>query len=134
MLHSYILAMSLLKHLNQNKAPLPTVHQTGIGERATAEANCQDEKVVEEKQSGKQKHYTTFTDENRVQIGRYTTENGNTRAVKWFKLDFPNLSESTVCTFKSKYVMKAQEKWKENDFTTVTISEVAKQIGGGTVA
>ena len=29
-------------------------------------------------------------DENRAQIGQHAAENGNTRAVKWFKPDFSN--------------------------------------------
>ena len=115
--------MSLLRYLNQTKTPLPTVHQTAIGEQATTEANRQVERVVGEMQSGKRKRYTTYTDKDKARIGRYAAENGNTRAVKQFKLDFPDLSESTVRSFKSKYMTKVQEKWKENDFTMVTTIE-----------
>ena len=34
----------------------------------------------ERRQTEKQKKYTTYTDENRVQIGQHAAENGNTRA------------------------------------------------------
>ena len=75
----------------------PAVHQTGVGEWAIAEANCQVQKgVVGKNQSGKWKCYTTYTDEDRVQIGQYAAENGNAKAMKQFKLDFHYLSESTA--------------------------------------
>ena len=118
--------MSLLRYF-QSKTPLPTVHQTAIGDRATSEANRQVERVVGERQSRKRKRYTTYRDEDRAQIGRYAAENGNTKAVKRFKADLPDLSESTERSFKPKYMTKVQERRKENDFTTVTTIESKKR-------
>ena len=88
--------MNLLRYLNQKKTPLPTARQTAIGERATSEANCQVKRVLGERQAEKRKHYATYMDENRAQIGQYAAENGNTRAVKRFKADFLNSLTFTI--------------------------------------
>ena len=95
--------MSLLKYLNQ-KNPLPTPRQTAIGKQATSEANRQVERVIGERQVGKRKKYATYTNEDRAWIGQYAAENGNIRAMKQFKPDFPNLLVSTVHSFKSKHL------------------------------
>ena len=47
---------------------------------------------IGERQAEKRKHYTTYMDKDRAQIGQHAAENGNTRAVKWFKSDFSNSS------------------------------------------
>ena len=56
-------------------------------------------------------------------IGQYAAENGNTRAVKQLKTDFPDFPEGTVCSFKLNYVVKLQEKRTKDDFTAITMIE-----------
>ena len=87
--------MSIL-HFFQRKLPLPTPQQTGIGERATKEANAAIQKEISADSAGhgtsrKRKKYTSFTDNDRVMIGKYAAENGNISAQKNSKLAFPTL-------------------------------------------
>ena len=45
----------------------------------------------------------------RAKIGKYASENGNLRAINHFKAQLPNLTESTVRTFKKAYQKKLKE-------------------------
>ena len=60
-------------------------------------------------------NYTHYSDEDRAKIGKYATENGNERARKRFLTKFPHLTESTVRSFKKRYLEKMEtEKKKAN--------------------
>ena len=50
-----------------------------------------------------------YSDEDRAWIDRYAAENSNTSALRKFKGDFPDLSESTICVFKTKYLAATQK-------------------------
>ena len=50
------------------------------------------------------KERTVYSDTDRAAIGKYAAENGNTSARKHFKEKFPALGESTVRSFKQKYI------------------------------
>ena len=70
-------------------------------------ANREVERVLEELQMQgrrKRKAHSTFSDEDRAVIGKYAAENGNASALKKFKVSKPGLIESTVRSFKQKYV------------------------------
>ena len=60
--------------------------------------------------------YTKLTDVNRFQIGRNAGENGNKKALIYFKNKFPGLKESTVSTFKKQH----QEELKKQDPERIT--------------
>ena len=45
----------------------------------------------------------------RAKIGKYASENGNLRAINHLKAQLPNLTESTVGTFKQAYQKKLKE-------------------------
>ena len=95
--------MNILKYF-QHQSPLPTPEQTGIGERATKEANAAVGKELADCAMGtsrKRKKYTNFTDKDRAMIGKHTAENGNLGTQKKFKSSFPDLGESTVRLFNS---------------------------------
>ena len=47
--------------------------------------------------------YRKWTDKQRYIIGKYAAENGNANTLRKFKTEFPNLSESSVRTFKKRY-------------------------------
>ena len=51
---------------------------------------------------------THYSGETRVKIAKYTVENGNTKAVKHFEKEFPNLKESTVRNFKKYYEKRSK--------------------------
>ena len=51
---------------------------------------------------------THYSGETRVKIAKYTVENGNTKAVKHFEKEFPNLKESTVRNFKKYYKKRSK--------------------------
>ena len=77
--------------------------QSGLSERTTFEANKAVEWVLEKKKTGKKRKYSSLTDEDRATIGKFATENGNTAAVKRFKVSH-NVGESTVRNCKIKYL------------------------------
>ena len=96
--------MSILRYFQRQPA-LPTPQQTGIGERATTEANAAIEKELSADAAGnsrKRKKYTEFSDEDRAVIGKHAAENGTLSAQKKFKSKFPDLGKSTVRLFKNK--------------------------------
>ena len=47
--------------------------------------------------------YAKYSDEERLKIGKYCSENGVTTGLHKFKESFPNLTESTTRTFHSTY-------------------------------
>lgn len=57
---------------------LPTPEDTGIRVDATKAANKAVQRVLEQPLPSKRCKYTTFTDEQRVKVGKYAAENGNT--------------------------------------------------------
>ena len=50
------------------------------------------------------KERSVYSDKDRAAIGRYAAENGNTMVQKHFKSKYPELGESTVLSFKQKYL------------------------------
>jgi hypothetical protein len=64
--------------------------------------------------------YTSYTDENRVVIGKYDVENGNAAALRHFKPHFMELGESTVKSFKRKYLAAVKENRGPDHPTDVT--------------
>ena len=94
--------MSLLCYI-QPCSSLPTPQQTGIGERATTEANAAVTEVIGDSghsNGRKKKRYTAFSDEDRAAIGRHAAENSNVSMLRKFRSSFPDLGESTVRLFK----------------------------------
>ena len=120
--------MSLLRYLSEQKFPLPTGHPTTIREWASFKSNIQVERIIRDKQTGKQKSYTMYTDEDRVQIGQYAAENQNIRAVMQPKADFPNLSDSTMRSFKSKYLSTSETEGECFNIVTVTESKMQGRL------
>eukprot|EP01026_Neomeris_dumetosa_P013791 TRINITY_DN1488_c0_g1_i6.p1 TRINITY_DN1488_c0_g1~~TRINITY_DN1488_c0_g1_i6.p1 ORF type:complete len:378 (-),score=36.64 TRINITY_DN1488_c0_g1_i6:111-1184(-) len=57
----------------------------------------------------KRKVYHQYCEEDRIKIGKYASEFGNTNAIKYFALEFPHLRESTVRGHR-KYYFKSLNK------------------------
>ena len=97
--------MSILQYFSSQ---LPSHKDTAIGEIATREANKSVKRALEKQQSQQQgkkiKRHTHFTDIDRAEIGKYAAENGNASAQRYLKSKFPDLGESTVRSFKKKYL------------------------------
>ena len=112
--------MSLFKYFKRAES-LPTASQTGIGEQLTAAANKEVERAISTTtSSGKRKRYATYTDQDRAKIGRYAAENGNVATLKRFKSEHEDLVESTVRSFKKKYLEAVKEKkCAAQDYTDV---------------
>ena len=51
-----------------------------------------------------EKERTVYSNKEQAAIGKYITENRNASAQKHFKKNFTELGESTVCSFKQKYL------------------------------
>ena len=67
---------------------------------------------------GKYQHYSAET---HAKIGKYASENGNSKANNHFKEELPTLKESTVRTFKQAYEKRLwEEKKKDNIGATIT--------------
>ena len=82
--------------------------ETGLGEATTQAANKSVKRVLagEGETSAKKprKEQSVYSDEDRAVISRYAAENGNAMAQKHFKSKYPELGESTVRSFKQKYL------------------------------
>ena len=87
---------------------LPKPEETGLGAVATNEANKAVQRVLDEQRSqqpsSKRRKYTAFGDEQRAKVGKYAAEIGNSAALRKFRLELPNLGESTVRFFKKRYL------------------------------
>ena len=67
---------------------------------------------------GKYQHYSAET---HAKIRKYTSENGNSKAINHFKEELPTLKESTLRTFKQAYEKRLrEEKKKGNIGATIT--------------
>ena len=63
--------------------------------------------------SKRKSKYEKWNPKNRYLIRKYASENGNAAAIRKFKPDYPNLTESTVRTFKTKYQEEITKAAKE---------------------
>lgn len=63
----------------------------------------------------KRGNYHHYSPEIRAKIGRYASENGNSKAIKHFKAQIPTLKESAVRTFKQAYEKKLKEERKKGN-------------------
>ena len=89
------LSMSLLRYFTKKKA-LPTMEETGIGDKPTAEANKRVAEVLEQQRSTCKKcRATAHSEEARVKIGKYASINGTASARRHFKKEL-DLPESIV--------------------------------------
>ena len=84
--------------------------------------------VSSEKSENRSPQYRKWTDKERYTIRKYAAENGNANTLRKFKTEFPNLSGSTVRTFKKRYyekVRKCKEKFEESK----SITKYARKTG-----
>ena len=103
------------------KPSLPTASQAGIGDRLTAAANTEVERITSvDRSEWKRKRYATYSDKHRAKIGKYAAENGNVAALKRYKSEHADLVESTVCYLKGKYLAAVREKQAARDYTEVS--------------
>ena len=118
--------MSILKYF---QALLPTPEQTGIGERATTSANTDVSKQLKLTGGKKRKAYTAFSDEDQAKIGKHDAENGNSSALKKFRRVYPDLGESTVCSFKRKYYEVLKEQARQSGRSAIVESIPSQKRG-----
>ena len=106
---------------------LPTSQQSGLSEHGTFEANKAVEQVSEKK-AGEKWKYSSFTDEDRATVGKFAAENGNTAAIKHFKVNH-NVGESTVCNFNIKYIDQLEKHRKRGNASLPVTSIGTKKHG-----
>ena len=82
---------------NQENTFLGSVEFQAVVSAIEDKANPDTENSSEAKKRGNYNHYSP---EIRAKIGKYASENGNSKEIKHFKAEFPNLKEGTVRTFK----------------------------------
>ena len=109
--------MNLFKYF---KPALPSPVQIGVGESATAAANKKNGETHWTTYQQKEEAVATYTDEDRGRIGRYAVENGNIAALKCFKSEHKDVVESTVQSFKKKYLAAVAQKRVAQDYSEVS--------------
>ena len=87
---------------------LPSVPKARI--RAVEKAI--NKQIIHDDRASKGATYTRYSDENRAKVGGYAVIHGVTTAMRHFEntKEFPNLKESTVCSWKDEY----NESWKRS--------------------
>ena len=78
---------------------VPTVEETGSGEKLTAEANKCVTEVLEWQglgQSTRKRRAAVHSEEARAKIGKYASINGTASAMRHFKKELGDLPESIV--------------------------------------
>ena len=114
-----VTGMSLLQYLKRSSAvnSLPTPEETGLPCHVNDEANKSVSGALKKESAAEKKKYlTTFTAEDRAQIGKYAAENGNNAAVKKFH-ETHRVGESTERLFKKKYLTEINLDWREKHNT-----------------
>ena len=114
---------------NQNNQPIIEFLQSA----ATSDIGRVDMQVISdfvssEKSVNRSPQYRKSTDKQKYTIGKYAAENGNANTLRKFKREFPNLSESTVRTFKKRYYEEVR-KWKEELEESKSITKYARKTG-----
>ena len=114
---------------NQNNQPVIEFLQSA----ATSDIGRVDMQVISdfvssEKSVNRSPQYRKSTDKQKYTIGKYAAENGNANTLRKFKREFPNLSESTVRTFKKRYYEEVR-KWKEELEESKSITKYARKTG-----
>ncbi|KAM7429608.1 hypothetical protein ABFA07_019556 [Porites harrisoni] len=66
-------------------------------------------------------NYNHYSPKIHAKIGKYASENGNSKALKKFKAEVPNLKESTVQSFKQAYGTKLKEVEKKRNAQVLAI-------------
>ena len=59
----------------------------------------------------------------RAKIGKHAAENGNSSALKFFGRLYPDLGESTVCSFKRKYYEVLKEQVRQSGQSAIVKNE-----------
>ena len=81
---STYIKMSILKYFSKTRA-LPSVEESQISEKATAEANKRVAEVIEQHQSGCKQKPTFHSEEVCAKIGKYAAIHGTASARRHFK-------------------------------------------------
>ena len=103
-LRHYFKPMSSLPKSSQTQLPTNVLRE--VNQAVTASLGCEEERSL---RAGTKRKYTkSFTPEDRAKIGRYAAENGNTAAVKKFKVTH-SIRESTVWPFKMRYLEETKK-------------------------
>ena len=83
--------------------------------------DVQDE--IAQKKSKRKTSYQKYSATDRFKIGKYTSENGATAAVKKFKNSYPDMKESTVRGFKSNYEEEMKKAKRQSRTMTKALPE-----------
>ena len=59
--------------------------------------------IVKKNDPKRKTTYQKYSEEDRFKIGKYASENGAAAAIRKFKKSYPDIKESTIRGFKSKY-------------------------------
>ena len=89
---------------SQNNQPIiEFLQSTATSDIGRVDMQVISDFVSSEKSVNRSQQNRKWTDKQRYTIGKYAAENGNTNTLRKFKTEFPNLSKSTVRTFKKRY-------------------------------
>ena len=114
---------------SQNNQPIiEFLQSTATSDIGRVDMQVISDFVSSEKSVNRSPQYRKWTDKQRYTIGKYAAENGNANTLRKFKTEFPNLSESTVRTFKKRYYKKMR-KCKEKLEESKSIMKYARKTG-----
>ena len=111
-----------------NQSIIEFVQSTATSDIGRVDMQVISDFVSSETSVNRSPQYRKWTDKQRYTIGKYAAENGNANTLRKFRTEFPNLSESTVRTFKKRYyeeVRKCKEKLEESK----SITKYARKTG-----
>ena len=105
---------------SQNNQPIIEFLQSaGTSDIGRVDMQVISDFVSFEKSVNRSPQYRKCTDKQRYTIGKYAAENAN--KLRKFKTEFPNLSESTVRTFKKRYYKEVRKcKGKLEELKSIT--------------
>ena len=86
----------------------------------------QDE--IAQKKSKRKTSYQKYSEEDRLKIGKYASENGATAAVRKFKNSYPDMKESTVRRFKSNYEEELKKAKRQSRPMTKALPEKKEDV------
>ena len=113
------------------KGDVPSTVQSEV--ESTSDLGAVDSASIAEEISSttnkRKPKYEKWNPKARHSIGKYASENGNAAAIRKFKPDYPNLSESTVRTFKTKYQEELKKAEKEKRDPSKTIEKYSSKTG-----
>ena len=121
--------MVLLKYFQRVSDALPTPDgplSVSVPSLSISAANKMVKRAIEP--ARKRGSYDSFTPEEKARIAKRASEHGVTAAIRYFSKVHPSLKESSVRTWKKKYLIEMAKKRKAGE--EATVKELVNSFAG----